>query len=393
AFLIDATNLGLTGLLDNDSDPETSTLSVDAIDAVGVNGGTIIDNGDGTFTYTPAALYVGVDSFTYTLSDGSGGLDTATVTFTITSATALTASVADALVGTDGVDDAFNGVAADWHATDTVYGAAGDDTLTITAGQVTVDTTVYTEIQGIENWVLQADAAHDVTIDESYFTRDALEDDALTLDATGNTTGISVDASGVLAGHALSVIGGTGDDTLSGGAGDDTVDAGSGTDVLDGGAGTDLLRISGSTFSGALDGVSGIRAFETLDLTTADAAHDITVEDGYFTAGSGVNGGVLTVDATGNSTGFLINGGALDAANTLDVTGSDGNDSLTGGAGSDTLTGGAGADLITGNALQSLSDVQGLSTGNYAIQVGGVDFTGYVEDDGSDQWLLIGRGR
>ncbi|MHC4718575.1 MAG: Ig-like domain-containing protein, partial [Planctomycetota bacterium] len=41
--------------------------------------GTVSHNGDGTFTYTPAADYAGTDAFTYTVSDGSGGRDAASV--------------------------------------------------------------------------------------------------------------------------------------------------------------------------------------------------------------------------------------------------------------------------------------------------------------------------
>ena len=35
--------------------------------------GTVVANGDGTLTYTPAANYNGSDSFTYTANDGHGG--------------------------------------------------------------------------------------------------------------------------------------------------------------------------------------------------------------------------------------------------------------------------------------------------------------------------------
>ena len=46
--------------------------------------GTVVDNGDGTFTYTPTANFNGEDSFTYTVADGNGGSDTATVNITVT---------------------------------------------------------------------------------------------------------------------------------------------------------------------------------------------------------------------------------------------------------------------------------------------------------------------
>ncbi|WP_281368212.1 VCBS domain-containing protein [Simiduia aestuariiviva] len=47
------------------------------------NGGTVVYNNDGTFTYTPAAGYVGTDTFTYTLTDADGEFDTATVTIDV----------------------------------------------------------------------------------------------------------------------------------------------------------------------------------------------------------------------------------------------------------------------------------------------------------------------
>ncbi len=45
--------------------------------------GTVVDNGDGTFTYTPDAGYFGADSFTYTISDGYGGSDSAEVSLNV----------------------------------------------------------------------------------------------------------------------------------------------------------------------------------------------------------------------------------------------------------------------------------------------------------------------
>ena len=42
--------------------------------------GSVVYNGDGTFTYTPTAGQEGTDSFTYTITDGDGDTSTATVT-------------------------------------------------------------------------------------------------------------------------------------------------------------------------------------------------------------------------------------------------------------------------------------------------------------------------
>ena len=65
-------------LLSNDSDPDGDMLSITGFGTPG--NGTLVDNGDGTLTYTPKLNFNGPDTFTYTISDGNGGTDTATVT-------------------------------------------------------------------------------------------------------------------------------------------------------------------------------------------------------------------------------------------------------------------------------------------------------------------------
>lgn len=53
-------------ILSNDSDPNNNALAITAI-AAGSAGGALADNGNGTFTYTPPALFIGVETFEYTL--------------------------------------------------------------------------------------------------------------------------------------------------------------------------------------------------------------------------------------------------------------------------------------------------------------------------------------
>ena len=60
------------------SDADGDTLGISAF-GQGANG-AVIDNGGGTFTYTPNLNFTGTDSFTYTVSDGYGGTATGTVT-------------------------------------------------------------------------------------------------------------------------------------------------------------------------------------------------------------------------------------------------------------------------------------------------------------------------
>jgi Ca2+-binding RTX toxin-like protein len=64
---------GLAKASDVDGDSLTLTAVGDA------SHGTVVNNGDGTITYTPNADFRGGDRFTYTISDGRGGSDTATV--------------------------------------------------------------------------------------------------------------------------------------------------------------------------------------------------------------------------------------------------------------------------------------------------------------------------
>ena len=69
-------------VLANDTDVDGDTLTVSAFTQP--SHGSVVDNGDGTFAYTPAAGFYGQDTFTYTVSDGHGGTAVATVTITVT---------------------------------------------------------------------------------------------------------------------------------------------------------------------------------------------------------------------------------------------------------------------------------------------------------------------
>lgn len=67
-------------VLANDTDPESDPLTITGTSSPAH--GTVSFSA-GQVSYTPAAGYVGTDSFTYTITDGFGGSDTATVTITI----------------------------------------------------------------------------------------------------------------------------------------------------------------------------------------------------------------------------------------------------------------------------------------------------------------------
>ncbi len=71
------------GVLDNDSDVDGDTLTADLV--ADVSHGTLLLNGNGSFSYTPDADFHGTDSFTYTASDGIHDSNVATVAITVTS--------------------------------------------------------------------------------------------------------------------------------------------------------------------------------------------------------------------------------------------------------------------------------------------------------------------
>ncbi len=100
---------GATGdLLNNATDVDSSTLTISGFSVAGQGGpfvvgtgyaiagvGTITINANGSYSFAPAANFVGtIPLITYTVSDGAGGTDTSTLTLTMVAAN-------DAPAGTD----------------------------------------------------------------------------------------------------------------------------------------------------------------------------------------------------------------------------------------------------------------------------------------------------
>ncbi|WP_432698375.1 VCBS domain-containing protein [Marinobacterium sp. YM272] len=63
-------SLTTTDLVAAAVDPEGQEVTLATVDTTSAHGGAVIDNGDGTFSYTPPANFTGMDSFTYTVTDG-----------------------------------------------------------------------------------------------------------------------------------------------------------------------------------------------------------------------------------------------------------------------------------------------------------------------------------
>ena len=68
-------------VLSNDTDADGDTLAFSSVTAPA--NGTVVNDGNGSYTYTPTAGFIGNDTFNYTVSDGQGGSDTGQVTVSV----------------------------------------------------------------------------------------------------------------------------------------------------------------------------------------------------------------------------------------------------------------------------------------------------------------------
>ena len=85
-------DVAVTNLVANDTDIDGDSLSIESVGTA--SNGSVVNNGNGTVTYTPNAGFFGSDSFTYVVSDGSA-TDTATVRVTVTEVTNAPVAVDD----------------------------------------------------------------------------------------------------------------------------------------------------------------------------------------------------------------------------------------------------------------------------------------------------------
>ncbi|MBN3891790.1 MAG: cadherin-like domain-containing protein [Nostoc sp. JL31] len=343
--------ISATTLLSNDKD-------VDVSDVLSITGftqpsqGSLVNNNDGTYTYTPVQNYYGLDSFTYTISDGHGGNSTATVNLTINQYNVINGTLgADNLNGTVNID-----IISGLQGNDTLQGLGDNDTLDGGDGNDSLDggAGVDSLIGGKGNDIYIVDNLNDIIIEGlnagtdlvkssvSWVLGNNLENLTLTGNGAINGTGNSLNniligntGANILSGEYGNdnLFGDSDNDTLLGGAGNDTLDGGLGSDSLDGGIGNDTYIV---------DNVNDI-IIEGLNAGT-----DLVKSSVSWVLGNNLESLTLTgsgaINGTGNSLKNILIGNT--GANIL--SGEDSNDSLIGGTGNDTLLGGAGDDTLDG---------------------------------------------
>ena len=248
------------GVLGNDTDADGDALT--AILVTGPANGAVVVNGDGSFTYTPAANFAGTDSFTYQASDGSSlPSNTATVTINVTAVNdAPTVGVAPG--GSCAANDRSGTL--NLTVTDVDDPAAGLTLSASSSNQALVpnDHLVFGGTGATRNLTATTVSGRTGTAVVTVIVSDghATSSVPITVKASGNgadnlsgTTGADLllgqngdDTINALAGNDL-LCGGRGNDTLTGGAGGDRFSGGMGTDT-----GTDLNPAQGDSQDGTI---------------------------------------------------------------------------------------------------------------------------------------------
>ena len=119
----------------NDSDPDGDSLSINQFSAESANGGQIVRAGN-ALRYTPAAGFIGTDTFSYTVGDGNGGTDTATVTVNVLDGNRAPVAVEDFATTNIGTPITINVVANDSDADNDPLSISGFEATTASGGTI-----------------------------------------------------------------------------------------------------------------------------------------------------------------------------------------------------------------------------------------------------------------
>lgn len=251
----------------------------------------------------------------------------------------------DEIYGDDG-DDTIYIMTNDWSAGEAIYGGAGTDELILSHAS-TIDFTTGT-LETLET-LTGSNGDQDVTIEISQLGQ------FTSVDLSGHTSGDTI----------RTQIDGVYDAVIDGAPTVTNVENG----FLVGSANADTLTVSGVQLNSLIYG-SGIINMsgdvDTLNITsTSTTLNTLGANDGSIL-------GLETINAS-----------TAVAPITIDMNAQTEDFTIMGGLGSDNITGGSGDDTISSI----------LTSGNYDFDINGATETLYVDYDGTDHWILVGRGR
>ena len=320
-------------LRSNDVDPD-NILSDLIVGGIVSPDGQVVNNGDWTVVFTPAADFNGEARFTYGLTDPVGNADTGEVVINVVPVNDAPLAEAD-IFGTeyettvdllplandtDPDGDPLTILTASVSGAQGTVDINGDGSITFApatgfSGSAEVTYTISDRPEGDPEGLSDTTTLSILVAGPGLRDGIVLGDDAdnlIDLDFTGDPDGDLIDnADAILPGEAPQ------DDIVRAGAGDDTVAAGLGQDDVDGGEGNDLLfgeagddNLHGAEGDDTLDGGAGF------DQVTGGAGADLFLN---VNAGDDIDGGSGPVDDdTLDLRGSAPEGGRLSITYTSD---------------------------------------------------------------------------
>ena len=389
-------------LLAGASDVDSATLSVTNLQ---VSSGTLVDNLDGTWSYTPAANDDTGVTFSYNVSDGAASVaQTATLDLTpvndapvggadaasTASNVALTISAASLLANDGDIDNLAAaltiGAVQDGTNGTVVLNPDGSVMFTPTAGFSGAATFYYQPYDGTD---LGVPTLVTVTVIQSGLVLNGTNGNDTLNGGAGNDTISGLNGNDSLNGNggADRLTGGSGNDTVIGGSGDDTLVYGAGSngfDAVDGGTGTnDRIIATTNNVTIGLASLVGIEAIDAAGFTGVNILGSSAANNFDF---SGVTlTGIAQIDA-GSGRDTVIGSVGNDT-----IVGGDGNDVLTGGGGGDVFLVGASAGTDSYNGGIGLDTIQA-SANNVSLLVTGSNLTAIesISAGGFSGFKLVG---
>ena len=397
-----------------DVDGDRVTVVAGSVAPANAAQGAVVDNGNGTWTFTANPGFNGTINLNFQIDDGGAvavgnpalnSIFNATAQVQLTNAAATGTPTVNDLTPTQGQNLTVSLVGvADQNGVGAITSVAWQSAATAAGPFTTFATTT-----GATAATLPAGGASGLNTQVGKFIQAVVTftDGGGTAETV--TSAVSTRVVGTLqtgVGNANDTFtGNAGDDILNGNLGNDVLTGNAGNDTITGGAGNDTAVFTGAVTAFAVTtGVGSIIVSDANGVAPDEGTDTLTgIETLRFNS---VNFAV--VNGTGGNDGAVNS--AAGAAGSQAVFGLAGNDTLNGGAGDDLLVGGTGRDIVNGGAdhdtiMWNVGDGTNNATvgGTSDVVAGGLGTdTFIVNGDATNEtynvyaradWLALGGGR